>query len=102
MFQFRQRIDLIHKLRQLGKSEKFFDRRHQGPGVDKLRRRQHIDIVGAHAVANDPVHSCHSDAQFRLQKFSERAHPAVAQMINIVRHGVFGIVQADDFGDNIP
>ena len=56
VFQLGQWIMLVHKLGQLTGSEKFFQRRHERPGVYELGRKHGGRIGCAYPVLDDPLH----------------------------------------------
>ena len=82
--QFGQGVGLIHKLRQLARPEKFFDRRHNRPNVDQGLRRNHIHILDCHPFPNHAFHPGQSNAELVLQQFSHGTQPTVTQMVNVI------------------
>ena len=83
--QFAQRIMLIHKLRELRTSEKFFYRRNDGTNIYQELRSNNFGILNGHTLANDAFHSCHTDSELILQEFAHTANAPISQMIYIVR-----------------
>ena len=53
----RERVRLVHELRQLRGAEELLDRRDHGPDVDQRLRRDRLDVLGRHALAHDPLHA---------------------------------------------
>ena len=47
-------------------------------------RHDGIDLDGAHALTDRPLHAQQADAVLVLQKLADRAHPAVAKMIDVI------------------
>ena len=66
MRQFRQRIRLVHELRQLARTEKFFQCRCDRTNIDQHLRRQIIDILRRHAFFNNTFHTGQTDAELVL------------------------------------
>ena len=85
MRDLRQRVGLVHELRQLRRSEKFADRSHHRLGVDQVVRhgRGHF-LVHGHLFLDRPLHADQADAELVFEQFANRAHPAVAQVIDVV------------------
>ena len=81
----RQRIGLIHELRQLRAAEEFTDRRHHRLGVDQIvrHRRRHVRI-DAHLFLDGALHADQPDAELVLHQLADRAHTAVAEMIDVI------------------
>ena len=81
----RQRIGLIHELRQLDRSEELADRRHHRLGVDQVVRhgRRHF-LVHAHLFLDGAFHADQADAELVFQQLADRANAAVAEVIDVV------------------
>ena len=84
MREFRDRIGLIHELRQLRRTEKFADDRRNGAHVDEARRRNFIGVLRRHALFDEPLEARDTYAKLVLQKFAHAAHTAVAEVVDIV------------------
>ena len=86
MSDFRQRIDLIHELRELGRSEKLAHCGHDGLGVDQVVRHRagHV-LVGRHPVAHRSLHADQADAELVFQQLADRAHTPIAEVVDVVR-----------------
>jgi hypothetical protein len=86
----RQRVGLVHELRELRRSEEFADGSHHRLGVDQVVRhgRRHF-LVDGHFFFDCPFHADQADAELVLQQFADRAHPAVAQVIDVVDRPMF-------------
>ena len=92
MRDFRQRIGLIHKLGQLAAAEEFADGRHDRLGIDQVVRHGggHF-LVHRHLFLDGPLHAHQTDAELVFEQFAYGAHPAVAQVIDVVHASdVFG------------
>ena len=84
MSQFAQRIVLIHKLRQLGRTEKLFYRCLYRLNVNQYLRGNLIQIVSGHSFTNYPFHSGQPYSVLILQQFAYGTDTPVAQMVDIV------------------
>ena len=82
---FRQRIRLIHELRQLRRSEEFADRGHHRFSVDQVvrHRRRHF-LVHAHLFLDRAFHADQADAELVFEQLANRAHAAIAKVIDVV------------------
>ena len=79
-----QRVRLIHKLRQRRRSEEFLDCRGNWPDIDQALRCHNIKILKCHSLTDDSLHTAESDTELVLQKFTDAADTAVAEMIDII------------------
>ena len=81
----RQRVGLVHELRQLRRSEELADGSHDRLGVDQVVRhgRRHL-LVHAHLFLDGALHANQADAELVLQQLADRAHAAVAKVIDVV------------------
>ena len=84
MRQLRQRIVLIHKLRQLRRAEELFHCRDHRSNVDQNLRRDDVGVLDRHAFADDALHSRQADPVLILKKFADRADTSIAEVINVV------------------
>src|SRR5215510_2692005 len=84
MGQLRERIGLVHKLRQLATAEKFFYCRRYGLKADEVMRHHLIEVMDAHALPDGSFHADQADAKLIFQEFPYRSHTPVPQMIDIV------------------
>ena len=55
-----------------------------GPDVDQRLRRDRLDVLGGHALAHDPLHARETDAHLVLDELADRAHAAVAEVVDVV------------------
>ena len=81
----RQRVRLVHELRQLRRPEELLDRRDHRPDVDQRLRRDRLDVLRRHALAHDPFHPAQADAELVLDELADGAHPPVAEVVDVVR-----------------
>ena len=80
----RQRIGLVHELGQLRAAEELAHRRRHRLGVDQVVRHGGVDLDRAHALPHRPLHAQQADPELILHQFADRAHPAVAEMVDVV------------------
>ena len=84
MGQLRQRVLLIHELRQLRGTEEFAHRRGHRLGVDQIMRHHRVDIDRAHPLLDGALHAQQADPELVLHQLAHRAHPAVAEIVDVV------------------
>ena len=80
----RERIGLIHELRELRGAEELAHRRRHGLGVDQIVRHRGVDLDRAHALAHRPLHAQEADPELVLHQLADRAHPAIAEVVDVV------------------
>ena len=81
----RQRVRLVHELRQLGRSEELANRRHDRLGVDQVMRHggRHF-LIDRHLLLDGALHADQADAELVLEQFADRPDAAVAEVIDVV------------------
>ncbi len=80
----RQRVGLVHELRQLRRAEELAHRCRRRLGVDEVVRHHGVDLDRAHALADRPLHAQEADAVLVLHELADRAHAAVAEVVDVV------------------
>lgn len=90
--QARERVGLVHELRQLRGAEELLDRRHDRTDVDQGLRRDGLDVLRGHALADDALHAGQAQADLVLDELADRADTAVAEVVDVV--GLDGHVAA--------
>ena len=80
----RQRVGLVHELRELGRAEELAHRRRRRLGVDQVVRHDGVDLDRRHALADRALHAQQADAVLVLHQLADRAHAAVAEMVDVV------------------
>ncbi len=103
MRDLRQRVGLVHELRQLRGAEELAHRGGRGLGVDQILRHHRVDIDRAHALLDGALHAQQADAILVLHQLADRAHPAVAEMVDVVDLAL-AVAQADqrlDHGEDV-
>src|SRR5262249_52246308 len=80
-----ERVGLVHELRELAGAEELADRGHDRLGVDEVVRhgRGHL-LVDAHLFLDRALHADQADAELVLEQLAHAAHPAVAQVVDVV------------------
>src|SRR5680860_117436 len=78
------RVGLVHELRELGGSEELLQRRHHGPDVDQRLRRDRLDVLGRHPLADDSLHPRQTRAELVLDQLADGAHATVAEVVDVV------------------
>ena len=94
MGDFRQRVGLVHELRELRGAEELAHRRGRRLGVDQVVRHDRVDIDRAHALLDRALHAQQADAVLVFQQFADRTHPAVAEVVDVVDLAA-AVAQAD-------
>ena len=87
MREFRERINLIHELRQLAAAKEIADDRRKRLRIDELLRRHlfHRLIEQRHAFLDETFGAREADAALVGEQFTNGADAAAAQMINVVK-----------------
>ena len=97
----RERVRLVHELRELRGAEELLDRRHHRPDVDERLRRDRLDVLGRHALAHDALHAAEAHPQLVLDQLADGAHPAVAEVVDVVGEvTLIAVVQLHDVRDH--
>ena len=95
----RQRIGLVHELRELRGAEELAHRRRRRLGVDQVLRHHRVDIDRRHALLDGALHAQEADAILILHQLADRAHPAVAEMVDVVDLAL-AVAQIDQRADH--
>ena len=80
----RQRVGLVHELRELRGAEELAHRGSRRLGVDQVLRHDGVDIDRRHALLDRALHAQQADAVLVLHQLADRAHPAVAEIVDVV------------------
>ena len=59
-------------------------RGHDGPDVDQGLRRDRLDVLGGHALADDALHPGQAGADLVLDELADRAQATVAEVVDVV------------------
>jgi hypothetical protein len=100
---FGQRVGLVHELRQLRGAEEFAHRRRRRLGVDQVLRHHRVDLDRGHALLDRALHAQQADAVLVLHQLADRAHAAVAEVVDVVdvALAVAQVHQRLDAGDDV-
>ena len=79
-----QRVGLVHELRELRRAEELLERRDHRADVDDRLRRDGVDVLGAHPLADDALHPVEADAEGLLDELADRAQAPVAEVLVLV------------------
>ncbi len=100
--QARERVRLVHELRQLRGAEELLERRHDRADVDDRLRGDRVGVLGGEALAHDALHAVEADPERFLDQLAHRAQTAVAEVLVLVeavgdrvaldRRGLEGVV----------
>ena len=80
----RQRVHLVHELGELAGAEELLDGGDHRPDVDERLRRDGLDVLRGHALADDPLHPGQADADLVLDQLADRADAAVGEVVLVV------------------
>ena len=103
------RVGLVHELAELRGAEELLQRRDHGADVDQRLRRDRLDVLGRHPLADHALHAGQAGAQLVLDQLADGPHPAVAEVVDVVgaddrralrrRELLAAVVQRDDVAD---
>ena len=79
-----QRVGLVHELGELRGAEELAHRRRRRLGVDQVLRHHGVDVDRAHALLDGALHAQQAQAILVLHQLADRAHAAVAEMVDVV------------------
>ncbi len=84
MSKLTQRVVLIHKLRQLGRTKEFFHCCCNRFDIDQRLRRNSLRILSCHSFSYNSFQSGHTDTILILQQFTNCTDTTVTQMVDII------------------
>lgn len=84
MGQARERVVLVHELRQLAGAEELLDGGDDRPDVDQGLRRDRLDVLRGHALAHDALHTSQTRADLVLDELADVAQTTVAEVVDVV------------------
>src|SRR3954447_22467889 len=103
--QTRERVGLVHELRELAGAEELLDGGDDRPDVDQGLRRDRLDVLGRHPLADHALHAGEADPDLVLDQLAHGAQPAVAEVVDVVDAvvGLAGVQTHDvlDGGDDV-
>jgi hypothetical protein len=65
-------------------AEELLDGGHDRPDVDQRLRRDRLDVLGGHPLADDALHAGQAGADLVLDQLADRAQAAVAEVVDVV------------------
>src|SRR5436305_1442135 len=80
-----ERVRLIHELRELRGAEELLERSHDRPDVDDRLRRDRVDVLRRHPLADDSLHAVEPDPERLLDQLADGAEPPVAEVLVLVQ-----------------
>ena len=98
MSQFCKGVDLIHELRQRGRTEELLYRHHDRTDVDKSLRSDVLLLLlslEGHSLADNSLHSRQTDSELILEQLAHAADTSVAEVVDVVR-GAYLVCKAVD------
>ena len=97
-----ERVGLVHELRQLRGAEELLDRGDDRTDVDQGLRRDRLDVLGRHPLADDALHPGQADADLVLDELADGAQATVAEVVDVVGLvAVLAGVQPDEVLDGL-
>ena len=84
MRDLRQRVGLIHELRQLVGTKERVDHRRQGLGIDQIDRGKHLVVSNVHTLTNGSGHTGQTNTELRTQLLTNSTNTTVGQVIDII------------------
>src|SRR4051812_33211059 len=103
--QARERVGLVHELGQLAGAEELLDGGDDRPDVDQGLRRDRLDVLSGHPLADDALHAGEADPDLVLDQLTDGAQAAVAEVVDVVDAvvGLAGVQTHDvlDGGDDV-
>ena len=92
---FGERVGLVHELRQLRGAEELAHGGGRGLCVDQVLRHDGVDIDRRHALLDGALHAEQAEAILIFHQFADRAHTAVAEVIDVVDFAL-AVAQIDE------
>ncbi len=94
--QFRQRINLIHELRQLAAAKEIANHGRKRLRIDQLLGRHRLDalIKQRHALLDEAFGAGQTHAALIGEQFAHGAHATAAEMVNVIQ-GTFALFEAE-------
>ena len=84
MGDFGKRVGLVHELRKLACPEKLLYHRGNRFRIDEVVGHQRFDFLKGHSFLDGPLHPYQADTVLVFEKFADRAHPAVSEIIYVI------------------
>ena len=100
MRELRERIGLVHDLRELAAAEEILDRRRDRLRIDERARRHVLLIANRHALLHRAAQLEEAFAELVGRQLVDGAHAAVAEVVDVVDVALAG-PQLDDVADGV-
>ena len=84
MGQTGQGVRLVHELRELRGTEELLDGGHDRADVDERLRGDLVDVLRAHALTDDALHTAHADTELVGDELADGTDAAVAKVVDVV------------------
>ena len=97
--ELRERVRLVHELRELAAAEELLHRRDDRADVDEEVRGGLLDLLDRHPLADDALHAEEADAERVLDELAIGADPAIAEVVDVIR-GAEAVVELDEPADD--
>ena len=91
---FRQRVVLVHELRELARAEEFLHGRGHGLRVDHFLRHQAFGLGERQTLLDGALDAHQADTECVLGHLADAAHAAVAQVVDVV-DGAVAVADVD-------
>ena len=79
-----QGVRLVHELRELRGAEELLDGGHDRANVDERLRGDLVDVLRAHALTDNALHTAHADTELVGDELADGADAAVAKVVDVV------------------
>ena len=79
-----QRVGLVHELRKLARAEEFADCCRHRLGIDQIVRHEVLGLGLGQPFPHRALDAHQAGAELVLREFADRAHAAVAEMVDVV------------------
>lgn len=84
MSKFGNGVGLVHKLRQLRRSEELLDCAGNRSDVNQTLRSGFVDFLNSHSFADNSFKSGNTYTELVLKQFAYRTHTTIAQVVDVV------------------
>ena len=81
---FRQRVGLVHELRQLRRAEEFANRSRSRFGVDQILRHHRVDFDRRHTFLDRALHAQQTNAVLVFHQLANGPNTTIAKVVNII------------------
>ena len=81
-----QRIVLIHELRELARTEEFFNSRRDRLSIDQILRHQAFALCHRQALFNSTLYPDKTNAELVLCHLTDRTNTTVTQMVDVINN----------------